>query len=294
MSRELDELAEVLRWYADLGVRELFVPEPVELPMEPTRPRAAPSGVREIGSSPAATPSLRKAPSTPPPSAPKPAAAPIRPLRRSELLGGDPLAKSAPPAPPAAAPVDFADLPSMATFLHDCTRCKLSGGRTQVVFGVGNPNARIMFVGEGPGEEEDRRGEPFVGAAGQLLTDVITKGMGIRREDVYIANVVKCRPPGNRDPEPDEVAACSPFLRAQIGLVKPEVIVTLGKFASHSILGVNTPITRLRGNWGAFAGIPVMPTLHPAYVLRQLSTKKDLWSDIKQVMERLGMEIPAK
>src|SRR5207249_1557097 len=142
--------------------------------------------------------------------------------------------------------------------------------------------ACLMFIGEGPGEDEDRQGEPFVGRAGHLLTDIIQKGMGLRRSDVYIANVVKCRQPGNRNPEPDEIASCSPFLREQIRLIRPEVIVTLGKFAGQMILGVDTPSTRLRGRWGEFEGIPVMPTFHPSYLLRTPSAKKDVWEDMKE------------
>ena len=133
--------------------------------------------------------------------------------------------------------------------IGDCRRCKLCAGRTHIVFGVGNPHARLMFVGEGPGRDEDLQGEPFVGRAGQLLNDIITKGMGLKREDVYIANVVKCRPPENRNPEPDEVAACEPFLKKQIDLVRPEVIVGLGKFAVQTLLQSKVPITKLRGTW---------------------------------------------
>jgi DNA polymerase len=151
-----------------------------------------------------------------------------------------------------------------------------------------------MFVGEGPGEDEDLQGIPFVGKAGALLDDIIKKGMGLARADVYIANVVKCRPPGNRNPEGPEIAACAPFLREQLRLVSPEVIVTLGKFAAHALLGIDTPITRLRGRWREYEGIPLMPTFHPAYLLRTPAAKKDVWEDIKQVMARLGLERPGR
>lgn len=170
---------------------------------------------------------------------------------------------------------------------EDCRRCKLCEGRTQIVFGVGNPRAEVMFVGEGPGREEDLQGEPFVGRAGQLLTDIITRGMKMRREDVYIANVVKCRPPENRNPEPDEVAACLPFLRRQIELVKPRVLIALGKVAAQALLGVNTPITRLRGQWHRTQGIPLMATFHPAYLLRNPADKRLAWEDIKLVLKEL-------
>jgi DNA polymerase len=171
--------------------------------------------------------------------------------------------------------------------IGDCRRCKLWPGRTQIVFGVGNPQAKLMFVGEGPGRDEDLQGEPFVGRAGQLLTEIITKGMKLRREDVYIANVVKCRPPENRNPEPDEIAACQPFLLQQIQAIGPKVLVALGKFAAQTLLSSSTPISRLRGHWHDFHGIPLMPTLHPAYLLRNPADKRLVWEDIKQVMREL-------
>ena len=178
-------------------------------------------------------------------------------------------------------------LEDLRTAIGDCRRCKLCTGRTNIVFGIGNPRARLMFVGEGPGRDEDIQGEPFVGRAGQLLTDIITKGIGLKREDVYIANVVKCRPPGNRNPEPDEVAACEPFLNKQIELVSPEIIVALGKFAVQSLLQTNVPITKLRGNWHRYRGIKLMPTFHPAYLLRNPADKKLVWEDIKKVIQEL-------
>jgi len=167
--------------------------------------------------------------------------------------------------------------------LGDCIRCKLHGmGRTQIVFGVGNPNADLMFVGEAPGADEDIQGEPFVGRAGQLLTKII-EAIGMRREDVYIANVLKCRPPGNRNPEPDEVEQCEPFLLRQIDVIKPKVIVALGKFAAQCLLKTNDPITRLRGREYKFRDAILMPTYHPAYLLRTPSAKRDVWEDMKRV-----------
>ena len=171
--------------------------------------------------------------------------------------------------------------------LGECARCKLAGGRTKLVFGVGNPVAELVFVGEGPGADEDREGEPFVGRAGQLLTRMI-EAMGYRREQVYIANVVKCRPPGNRNPEPDEIAACEPFLRAQLDAIRPRVIVALGKFAAQTLLRDPTPITRLRGRWAEYQGIRLMPTFHPAYLLRSPEEKKKAWEDLQLVMKELG------
>jgi len=173
--------------------------------------------------------------------------------------------------------------------MGECTLCKLHKGRHTIVFGVGNPEARLMFVGEAPGEDEDLRGEPFVGKAGQLLTKMI-EAMGLRREDVYICNTVKCRPPNNRNPEADELAACEPFLKGQLAAVKPEAIVTLGKFAAQALLRDQTPITRLRGQWREYEGIPVMPTFHPAYLLRSPQEKAKVWEDLQRVMGKLGLE----
>ena len=167
--------------------------------------------------------------------------------------------------------------------IGDCVRCKLHGlGRTQIVFGVGNPEADLMFVGEAPGADEDIQGEPFVGRAGQLLTKII-EAIGLRREDVYIANVLKCRPPGNRNPEPDEVEQCEPFLLRQIDIVRPKVIVALGKFAAQCLLKTNDPITRLRGREYKYRNAVLMPTYHPAYLLRTPSAKRDVWEDMKRV-----------
>jgi uracil-DNA glycosylase len=185
---------------------------------------------------------------------------------------------------------EVSSLEELRDDIGDCRRCKLHSGRTHVVFGIGNPNAKLMFVGEGPGRDEDLKGEPFVGRAGQLLTDIITKGMGLSREDVYIANVVKCRPPQNRNPEPDEVASCEPFLKKQIELIRPEIIVALGKFAVQTLLQSKLPITRLRGNWHTYMGIKLMPTFHPAYLLRNPADKKLVWEDIKKVIKELQSE----
>jgi len=181
-------------------------------------------------------------------------------------------------------------LEALRSAIGDCQLCKLCSGRTNLVFGVGNPHAKLMFVGEGPGRDEDLQGEPFVGRAGQLLTDIITKGMGMQRSDVYIANVVKCRPPENRNPEPDEVAACEPFLKKQIDLIRPEIIVALGKFAVQTLLHSKLPISRLRGNWHSYLGIKLMPTFHPAYLLRNPADKKLVWEDIKKVIKEMRGE----
>ncbi|MCL4226903.1 MAG: uracil-DNA glycosylase [Myxococcales bacterium] len=178
--------------------------------------------------------------------------------------------------------------------LGDCQRCKLSATRTHLVFGVGPEPAPLLFVGEAPGADEDRLGDPFVGKAGELL-DRMIEAMGWGRGDVYIANVLKCRPPGNRNPEPDEVAACRPFLDAQLEAVRPRVIVTLGRPAANVVLGRDAPISALRGRFHEHRGVPVMPTFHPAYLLREPARKRDTWSDLKQViaeLERLGIPSP--
>lgn len=173
-----------------------------------------------------------------------------------------------------------------------CVKCgELSRCRHRVVFGVGNPRAEIMFVGEAPGRDEDMQGEPFVGRAGELLTKIII-AMGFKREDVYIANVIKCRPPENRTPLPDEVTNCLPYLLSQIELIKPKLIVALGATAVRALLDVQLGITKMRGHWYTFRDIPIMPTFHPAYLLRNPPAKKEVWEDMKAVLEKLGREVP--
>ena len=186
--------------------------------------------------------------------------------------------------------------------LGDCIRCKLHKGRTNLVFGVGNPSAELMFVGEGPGADEDAQGEPFVGRAGQLLNNMI-KAMGLRREDVYIANIVKCRPPGNRTPEPDECETCSPFLMRQIAVIKPKVVVALGATAAKNLLAMNSSLGDLRGRFydfkpagsdSSFPGSRLAVTYHPAYLLRDPRQKGEAWKDLQMVMKFLGLEPPKK
>jgi DNA polymerase len=172
-----------------------------------------------------------------------------------------------------------------------CQLCRLAGTRTNVVYGVGNPAADLMFIGEAPGRDEDLKGEPFVGKAGQLLTDII-KAMQLSREQVYIANVIKCRPPENRNPEPDELDACRPYIRRQVELIQPRVIVTLGRFALAGLTEKVYSITAVRGQWLEYEGVKLMPTYHPAYLLRTPSAKKDVWADMKKVMAELGIDAP--
>ena len=197
---------------------------------------------------------------------------------------------------PANAPVPLygsqADaLAAVRADIGDCTRCKLHTlGRRQIVFGVGNPNADLMFVGEAPGGDEDIQGIPFVGRAGQLLTKII-EAIELKRDDVYIANVIKCRPPQNRNPEPDEVETCEPFLFQQIDLIKPKVIVALGKFAAQGLLRTLDPISRLRGRIFDYRGAKLVPTFHPAYLLRNPASKREVWEDMKLVKNLLKSEV---
>ena len=199
-----------------------------------------------------------------------------------------PFTPGTPVLPPA--PSHTADLGALWEECMVCQKCGLAKTRHSVVFGEGNPHARLMFIGEGPGADEDMQGRPFVGKAGQLLDKMIA-AMKFSREEVFIANVVKCRPPNNRVPSPEEAEACIGYLKRQIELVKPEVIVLLGATAVTFLLGKTEGITRLRGNWQAYEGIPVMPTYHPAFLLRQESAKRAAWNDLKMVMQALGQPL---
>lgn len=206
---------------------------------------------------------------------------------------GDPAAPVASPSEltgagsPGTAAERAAALAALAREAEACERCRLSRGRSHVVFGTGDPNADLMFIGEGPGAEEDRQGLPFVGPAGELLNKII-QAIGLTRERVYIANVVKCRPPGNRDPQPDEAAACRPFLERQIDLVQPKVIVALGRVAAQALLGTDQPLGRMRGRWTTVRGVPTMVTYHPAALLRNAAWKRPTWEDMQLVRDRLA------
>ena len=219
---------------------------------------------------------------------------------RSTDLPGD--------APSAAAPEQTVDTPivmpmtfarssvELLTAIRDdigeCTRCKLhTMGRSQIVFGVGNPSADLMFVGEAPGADEDAQGIPFVGRAGQLLTKMIV-GMGLQRDDIYIANVLKCRPPGNRNPEPDEIDLCEPFLFRQIASIQPKVVIALGAFAAKTLLKTQDPISRLRGRVFDFRGAKLIPTFHPSFLLRSPGYKREAWEDLKKALVLLGRQVP--
>ena len=180
-------------------------------------------------------------------------------------------------------------LGSIHADLGDCRRCKLARGRNRIVFGDGNLKAKLMFIGEGPGVEEDRQGKPFVGAAGQLLTRII-EAIKLSRDQVYICNIIKCRPPGNRNPETDEIKTCFPFLTRQIAAIQPDFIIALGTFAAQTLLGTATPISRLRGRFHEYKGIKVVPTYHPAYLLRNPDKKRDVWEDMKMLMKEYRYE----
>jgi uracil-DNA glycosylase family 4 len=245
----LHDAASLLRFQADLGLRGLDVSSQCL-----TRGPAPPPSVG------AAAAALGREPETSAPDA-LPPPLPAEPARALRLL---------------------------RDHIGDCQRCKLAKGRTSVVFGVGNPQAQLMFVGEGPGRDEDLQGEPFVGEAGKLLNRMIG-AMGLKREEIYIANMVKCRPPRNRDPEPDEVAACEPFLQRQIATIRPRVLVALGRYAAQTLLRDSTPISRMRGRWRAYEGIDLMPTFHPAYLLRSPGDKRLVWQDLQAVMQKLGL-----
>ncbi|MGH9703854.1 MAG: uracil-DNA glycosylase [Candidatus Acidiferrales bacterium] len=214
-------------------------------------------------------------------------------------VAAQPVSASAPPILQSASLFDAADrvegdtLESIRADIGDCTRCRLHKSRTNIVFGVGNPKAELVFVGEGPGHDEDLQGIPFVGRAGKLLTQMI-EAMGLRREDVYICNVVKCRPPENRLPERDEIATCSPFLMRQLGVIAPKVIVCLGACAAQTLLATNAGISKFRGQWFDFHGSKLMATYHPAYLLRNPPAKGEVWNDLKKVLTWLGREVPKR
>lgn len=188
--------------------------------------------------------------------------------------------------PPAASGGDSTGLEAVRAELGDCRRCPLGGLRHQLVFGEGSPHADLVFVGEAPGADEDAQGRPFVGRAGQLLTKIIG-AMGLKREEVYICNILKCRPPGNRNPQPDEITACEPFLIRQLEAIRPQAICALGSFAAHTLLKSEAPISALRGRFHRYQGIPLMPTYHPAYLLRNPGAKKQVWEDVQEIMKVL-------
>jgi DNA polymerase len=212
--------------------------------------------------------------------------------RAASPVASPPVTPAPTPAPPPVASATRT-LEQVRAELGECQRCRLCSGRGRLVFGEGNPNAELVFVGEGPAEEDDQSGRPFSGPAGELLTKMI-EAMGFARSDVFLTNVVKCRLPGNRAPQPEEIAACEPFLAAQLASIQPKAVVALGKVASQVLLREQTPITELRGNWREYRGLPLMPTFHPAYLLRSPAEKRKVWEDLKLVMKLLGRDGAAK
>jgi uracil-DNA glycosylase len=290
-SNTRDALAERLRFYRDLGLTD-FYRRPVDAASAEAREIEAP-----ISESVAANAELAGPNESGPASVAQDSAVPAN---RPNFIGEDPTIKtrkvfSAPPQIAGAVPVEerAAALQAIREDLGDCTRCALHKGRNKIVFGVGNPAARLMFVGEGPGADEDAQGEPFVGRAGQLLNNMIA-AMGLKREECYIANIVKCRPPGNRTPEPDEANTCSPFLFRQIDVVRPQVLVALGATAATYLLGARQPLAGLRGRVHAYRGLSLIVTYHPAFLLRDPRQKKEAWADLQIAMKELGLKAPAK
>ena len=249
--------------------------------------QAAPRPVPAPQPAPAASPAAVPVTAEPPAAAPAPAAA--------EPAPGPGPAAAAPPAaaPPVAGDPAAAALEELRSEVLPCTKCKLHTGRRMTVFGEGSPTARVLFVGEAPGAKEDQSGRPFVGPAGQLLDRILEGAMGLRRGEVFIANINKCRPPNNRAPEADEVAACLPFLKRQVEIVQPEVIVCLGRTAAQNLLGSTESTTAMRRKQHVYADTPVIVTWHPAYLLREPSRKRETWEDIKKVNQLLGLpEVP--
>ena len=274
------ELRAHLIWADDAGLSSGGSPPIARKPA----PAADPSLAARQVSVPTVAMQIMSAPTRPPPTPEIPMArAPANPAVAAAAT------ITAPGTPNAKSKLSLPTLDDVRTELGECTRCKLHKGRTNIVFGVGTPKARLVFVGEAPGEDEDLQGIPFVGRAGQLLTKMI-EAMGVSRDEVYICNTVKCRPPNNRNPEPDELGACEPFLKGQLAALQAEAIVTLGKFASQALLRDETPISRLRGTWREYNGLPLMPTFHPSYLLRSPGEKGKVWSDLQQVMVKLGLK----
>jgi len=302
---DLGDLRTHLELAADAMGADLLLPRGAAWTPPPAVPIAAAQGDRAVATAP--TPSTTAGPEGQPapletalsetalPEKALPEKAPRETARTAPPEAAPAPSRSDPGSSPAATPSAAPDLETLRALVAQCERCKLSAGRTQTVFGEGDPTAEVLFVGEAPGANEDRTGRPFCGPAGELLDRIIHNAMGLRREETFIANVNKCRPPGNRDPEPDEVAACLPFLRRQIQLIQPKVIVTLGRIAAHNLLGTTLPMRALRGRELELNGVPVVATWHPAYLLRTPSAKRDTWEDIKRVNRLLGRpEVPPR
>ncbi len=272
----LKQTREFLEALKDDGVTRIDVP--LEAAARMSARRAPQRDAKPAAARPSPRPAVSAASPRPAPSAPAPVP-PARPaVSVSSAVSGDPA---------------VAELRRIASVVARCAKCPLNKGRTRTVPGQGNPHPEILFVGEAPGADEDRQGMAFVGDAGQLLTRMI-EAMGLARDDVFIANVVKCRPPENRKPLPDEMAACLPYLSEQIAVLRPKVIIALGAVAAHALLAVETPISRLRGQWSRHGDIDLMPTYHPAYLLRNPAAKHEVWADLQAVLKRLGRTPPRR
>jgi uracil-DNA glycosylase family 4 len=272
-----DKLSKRLSYYQDIGIRLFY------------RDRLVARAPEELGPMPAPIPMTREE------TLPKPSPKPVLPPARSVVAPVAQKMSILPPAPKvslfdALNKITDDSLPKIRTDLGECTRCKLHSTRNKIVFGDGNPKAQLVFVGEGPGRDEDAQGLPFVGRAGKLLTQMI-EAMGLQRKDTYICNVVKCRPPENRLPEPDEIKTCSPYLLRQLDAIAPKVIVCLGACAAQTLLETNRGISHFRGEWLEFRGTRLLATYHPAYLLRNPAAKADVWKDLQKVMAVLGLEV---
>jgi uracil-DNA glycosylase len=271
-----EKLKQRLRFYEDLGLSPFYRDRGSSRSSQPPSPASSVVTPSHSIEEPPLPKSSLKPPAVPPPVTPARAFLPLTP---------------APPSLFEAANRNQSEtLLQIRDDLGECTRCKLHTTRNKIVFGDGSPQAKLVFVGEGPGADEDAQGLPFVGRAGKLLTQMI-EAMGLERRDVYICNVVKCRPPGNRQPEPDEVEACSPFLFRQLDSLQPKVIVCLGATAFQTLLQSNRSISHFRGQWLDFRGYKMLPTYHPAYLLRNPAAKADVWKDLQKVMAELGLEV---
>lgn len=270
-----------LEYFSELGISPFYLGRATTVSgsVEPTAsaPAAIPSGSNSASVyTPASVAAMRaklQASATPP-------AAPLPVIKSSSLFE-------------ASQRVEDDSLARISEDLGDCKRCRLCRQRNKIVFGSGSAHADLVFVGEGPGRDEDLQGLPFVGRAGKLLTQMI-EAMGLKRDDVYICNVVKCRPPENRAPEPDEMETCSPFLYRQLAVIQPKAVVCLGATAFQALYGAKQSISRLRGQWLAFRGVPMMATYHPAYLLRNPAAKGEVWEDLKKVMAHLGLKVPSR
>ncbi|HXR32837.1 MAG TPA: uracil-DNA glycosylase [Verrucomicrobiae bacterium] len=276
-----DKIEERLRYYEDLGIRLFYrdrATASAAVSFAPPVSTSAPTAVLQENS------------------LPKPLAKPLPPKPSAVAAAPRIVPVVTPSAPSLFESVDKIKddtLPKIREDIGDCTRCKLHKGRNKIVFGDGSPKADLVFIGEGPGADEDQQGIPFVGRAGKLLTQMI-EAMGLQRRDVYICNVVKCRPPENRAPEPDEVATCSPYLLRQIDVIQPKVIVCLGAVAAKTLLATTRGISQFRGEWLEWRGRKLMATYHPAYLLRNPNAKGEVWKDLQKVMAELGLQPPKK